>query len=122
MTYPFIWVSTDTLVLVKVARKPPVKSLVLYQNPLAPPFRPQNRGLVFYFPRRPPAPRFGKRPDFFRIFSRQPSLRYNGTILRVDLMQLDLQFDMFPKEAVIGVARDMDKRYNLSVMKHGLGK
>ena len=29
-------------------------------------------------------------------------------------MQLDRQFDMFPVEAVIGVAHDMDKRYNLS--------
>ena len=28
----------------------------------------------FVYPRRPPRPRFGKRPDFFRIFFRLPSL------------------------------------------------
>ena len=32
-------------------------------------------------------------------------------LIRVDVRQLELQFEMFPTEAVIGVARDMDKRY-----------
>ena len=32
-------------------------------------------------------------------------------VFRVDPMQLFLQFEMFSAEAVIGVARDLDKRY-----------
>ena len=32
-------------------------------------------------------------------------------LIRVDVRQLELQFEMFPVEAVIGVACDMDKRY-----------
>ena len=39
-----------------------------------------------------------------------------GTTLRVDVMQLSLQFELFPAEAVIGVARDLDKRYNPTIV------
>ena len=37
------------------------------------------------------------------------------TTLRVDIRQLSRQFEMFPAEAVVGVARDLDKRYNPTI-------
>ena len=37
-------------------------------------------------------------------------------LLRVDVRQLDLQFEKFPAEAVIAVARDMDKRYYSTIV------